>query len=88
MPISRESIVLPPGFYRCYNCVLEIQPHKLFIMKLNILSSIHSRWGFLQIVMITERISFVSLFIVHTQILLYGNYKRHKGESREATYYQ
>lgn len=30
----------------------------------------------------------ISRFIVHTQILLHGNYKRHKGESREATYCQ
>lgn len=66
MSISGESIVLPSCFYCCYNCVMEMQPYKLLTLKLSIQFSIHSRWWALQVVMITEGISFVSLFIVHS----------------------
>ena len=65
-----------------------MQPYNLLTLKLSILLPIHSRWWVLQIVIIIEGISFVSLFIVHTQIFLHGSYKKHKGESREGTYCQ
>lgn len=43
-----------------------MQPYKLLTLKLSIQFSIHSRWWALQVVMITEGISFVLLFIVHS----------------------
>lgn len=65
MSISRESRVLPSCFYCCYNCVMEMQPYKLLTLKLSILLSIHSTWWVLQIVMITEGISYFTLYSPH-----------------------